>query len=255
MSNKTIPFALSLLFAGSLLCAATSSTDNMAESLMKLRAEVETLNSKIFDEKDSYKSEMRSFTAQKSELEGILSRKALTLKEIHKELANIQTKITKASKNSLGLKPIVFDAIEKLEVMIKGSIPFKTADRIAAVEKIKTELKSSLITPQKALSYVYNSYADEIRMTKENAIFKQSIQLDGEDKLVEVARVGTAMLFFKTPDDKVGYVTRSNNGWEYKEELNKDKQAEIFTIYDAFKKQIRTGYFTLPNALIISEEK
>ncbi len=255
MSNKTIPFALSLLFAGSLLCASTSATDNMAESLMKLRGEVETLNSQISDEKDAYKSQMRSLTAQKSELEGIISRKELKLKEIQKELSDVQVKITKASKNSLGLKPIVFDAIDKLETMIKTSIPFKTADRIAAVEKIKTQLQSSLITPQKALSYVYNSYADEIRMTKENAIFQQSIQLDGEDKLVEVARVGTAMMFFRTPDDKVGYVTRSNNGWVYKEELNKEKQTEIVNIFDAFKKQIRTGYFTLPNALILSEEK
>ncbi len=255
MSNKTIPFALSLLFAGSLLCASATSTDNMAESLMKLRAEVETLNSQISDEKDSYKSEMRSLTAQKSELEGIISRKELKLKEIQKELADIQAKITKASKNSLGLKPIVFDAIDQLEAMIKTSIPFKIADRLAAVEKIKTQLQSSLITPQKALSYVYNSYADEIRMTKENAIFKQGIQLDGEDKLVEIARVGTAMMFFKTPDGTVGYVTRSGNGWEYKEELNKDKQTEILNIFDAFKKQIRTGYFTLPNALILSKEK
>lgn len=255
MSNKTIPFALSLLFAGSLLCASTSATDNMAESLMKLRGEVETLNSQISDEKDAYKSQMRSLTAQKSELEGIISRKELKLKEIQKELSDVQVKITQASKNSLGLKPIVFDAIDKLETMIKTSIPFKTADRIAAVEKIKTQLQSSLITPQKALSYVYNSYADEIRMTKENAIFKQSIKLDGEDKLVEVARVGTAMMFFRTPDDKVGYVTRSNNVWVYKEELNKEKQTEIVNIFDAFKKQIRTGYFTLPNALILSEEK
>lgn len=255
MSNKTIPFALSLLFAGSLLCASTNATENMAESLMKLRAEVETLNSQISDEKDAYKSQMRSLTAQKSELEGILSRKELKLKEIHKELTTVQAKITKASKNSLGLKPIVFDAIDRLEAMIKTSIPFKTADRLAAVEKIKTQLQNSLITPQKALSYVYNSYADEIRMTKENAIFKQSIQLDGEDKLVEVARMGTAMMFFKTPDDTVGYVTRNNNTWEYKEELNKEKKAEIITIFDAFKKQIRTGYFTLPNALILSEEK
>ncbi len=252
MSNKTIPLACSLLLTGSILCA---STQNMAESLMKLRAEVETLNSQISDEKDAYKSKMRSLTAQKSEFEGMISRKELTIKELQKELANVQAKIKRASKNSLGLKPIVFDAIDKLETMITTSIPFKTEDRLTALKKIKTQLQSSLITPQKALSYVYNSYADEIRMTKENAIFKQSIHLEGEDKLVEVARVGTAMMFFKTPDDKVGYVKHTNGAWEYKEEFNKEKQTEILNIFHAFKKQIRTGYFTLPNALILSEEK
>ena len=251
MSTKTIPFALSLLCVATL---ASASTEDMAKSLMKLRAEVETLNSQVSDEKDAYKADMRSLVQQRNELKGMISREELKIKQIQKELQDVQSKIAKASKNSAGLTPLVLESIDNLEVMIKGSIPFKTEDRIASVERIKTQLKSGLITPQKALSYVYNAYGDELRMTKENAIFKQSITLDGEAKLVDVARVGTTMLFFKTPDDTVGYVIKSGNGWKYKQELNKEKQEQILGLFDAFKKQIRSGYFTLPNALIVNKE-
>ena len=232
-----------------------ANSDNMAKSLMKLRAQVEQLDSQIDDEKDAYKASMKSLTIQKSELEAMVSRKELKIKEINKELNSVKTKITEASKNSEGLNPIVNEAIDNLITMIKASIPFKTNDRIEAIQKIKEELASSLITPQKALSYVYNSYADEIRMTKENGIFKQTINLDGKNKLVDVARIGTAMMFFKTPNDTVGYVVKNGNDWSYKEELNKEKQTQILNIFDAFKKQIRTGYFTLPNALVLSEAK
>lgn len=253
MSNKTMSIALSLLLTGTVLMA--SSDDNMAKSLMKLRAEVEQLDSQINDAKDSYKASMKSLTMQKSELEAMVSRDELKIKQINKELNSVKAKIAQASKNSQGLKPIVNEAIDNLIAMIKTSIPFKTNDRIAAVQKIKEQLASSLITPQKALSFVYNSYADEIRMTKENAIFKQTINFNGKDRLVEVARVGTAMMFFKTPDNEVGYVTKDGNGWNYKQEFNKEKQNQILNLFDAFKKQIRTGYFTLPNALVLSEEK
>jgi len=252
MSKITVSITLSLLLGATTLMA---NSDNMAESLMKLRAQVEQLDAKISDEKDAYKAQMRSLSMQKSELEGTISRQELKIKQLQKELADVQSKIKKAGKNSQGIKPIVLEAADQLIAMMKHSIPFKTHDRIAAVEEIKMQLNSSLITPQKALSMLYNSYADEMRMTKENGIFKQTITLDGEEKLVEVARVGTVMMFFKTPDDVVGYVTKAGNGWDYKQELNKEKQDEILALFDAFKKQIRTGYFTLPNALITSEAK
>ncbi|WP_304545573.1 DUF3450 family protein [Sulfurimonas microaerophilic] len=252
MSKKTISIALSVLLSSTMLSA---NSDNMAESLMKLRGEVEHLDTQINDEKDAYKSSMKSLSIQKSELEAMVSREDLKIKQINKELSDIQAKIVAASKNSQGLKPIVIEAIDNLSAMMKTSIPFKTSERVESVEKIKQQLNDSLITPQKALSQVYNAYNDEIRMTKENGIFKQTIVLNSEEKLAEIARIGTAMMFFKTPNDTVGYVVKDGNSWTYQEELNKEKQTEILSIFDAFKKQIRTGYFTLPNALILSEAK
>lgn len=252
MSKKTISIALSVLLSSTMLSA---NSDNMAESLMKLRGEVEHLDTQINDEKEAYKSSMKSLSIQKSELEAMVSREDLKIKQINKELSDIQAKIVAASKNSQGLKPIVIEAIDNLSAMMKTSIPFKTSERVESVEKIKQQLNDSLITPQKALSQVYNAYNDEIRMTKENGIFKQTIVLNSEEKLAEIARIGTAMMFFKTPNDTVGYVVKNGNSWTYQEELNKEKQTEILSIFDAFKKQIRTGYFTLPNALILSEAK
>lgn len=252
MSKKIISITLILFLNATALMA---SSENMTESLMKLRAEVEQLDSTIADEKDEYKAKMKSLTMQKSELETLISREDLKIKQLEKELKLVKEKIVKASKNSKGIEPIVLNAIEDLVVQIQNGIPFKTNDRVESVLQIKKQMQSSLLTPQKALSMVYNSYADEIRMTKENGIFKQSIILDGQDKLAEIARVGTAMMFFKTPNERVGYVVKTENLWHYKEELNKDYQANILNLFDAFKKQIRTGYFTIPNALILSEVK
>ena len=252
MSNKTISIALTMLLSSASLMA---NNDNMAESLMKLRAQVETLNSQIDDEKDSYKASMKSLSLQKSELETMVSREDLRIKQLNKELARVKAQTLKSAQSSEGLTPIVLEAIDNLVLMIEASLPFKTNERIASILKVKEQLNSSLITPQKALSIVYNSYSDEIRMTKENGIFKQTIELNGKNRLVEVARIGTAMMFFKSPNDEVGYVSKLDNTWEYTQELNSEKQAQILNIFDAFKKQISSGYFTIPNALVLSEAK
>lgn len=222
---------------------------------MKLRADVETLDSKITQDKDTYKSSMRSLMRQKDDLESVIAREDLKIKQIKQELSKVAKEIKENSKNTKGLKPLLLEALNALETNIKESIPFKTQDRLRDVAKIKEQIATDLVTPQKGLALTWNAYADAIRMTKENGIFKQTITLDNKQRLAEVARIGTMMMFFKTPDDTVGYVSKDDSGYYYKKELNSDAQKQILALFDAFKKQIRSGYFKLPNALLSMETK
>ncbi len=252
MSTKMQNIALSMLIAGTSLMA---NSDNMAESLMKLRAEVEQLDSSIADEKDTFKGSMKSLRMQKNDLEAMIAREELRIKQLSVEMAKVKDEVKEAGKNSVGLKPLVLEALTMLENDIRTQIPFKTADRIADVQRIQKQVENDEITAQKGLALTWNSYGDAIRMTKENGLFKQTITLNGEDRLAEVARIGTMMMYFKTPNDEMGYVVKEGENWNYKEVIAKEQRDQIASIFDAFKKQIRTGYFTLPNALVAAEVK
>jgi len=251
-----LPNALKLWLAGSLVSATAllaGTEENMAESLMKLRAEVEKLGSQIQDEKDETKASMRSLVLEKNELDATIGREDLKIRQLEQEIAKVKKQIEAASKNSEGIKPVVTEAVANLKARIVSELPFKTAERLEDVERIETQMNAGLLTPQKALVQVWNSYADELRMSKENGLFKQTIQLDGKDRLAEVARLGTVMMYFKTPDDRVGYVAKDANGWYYKEAVDKAAKDQIVALFDAMQKQIRTGYFTLPNAIAATE--
>lgn len=116
-------------------------------------------------------------------------------------------------------------------------------------------MKSGNITQEKALSLVWASYDDTLRMTKEIGVFKQQIEIEKEQKLAKVAKIGTAMMFFVTPDDEVGYVKNSGGVYTYVVAEDDTSKEQIHTLFDALQKQIRTGYFTLPNALIVAGVK
>lgn len=232
-----------------------ASSENMAESLMKLRAEVEQLDASINDEKDTYKAGMNSLLRQKNDLESVVAREDLKIKQIERELENVRKQISEAGKNTEGLKPLLLDALTLIQTNIKGSIPFKTEERIADIEKIRSQLQSDLVTPQKALALTWNAYGDAIRMSKENGIFKQTINIDGQDRLAEVARIGTVAMFFKLPDNTVGSAQKEVTGWTFKESIAKKEQDQILALFDSFKKQIRSGYFTLPNTIAMTETK
>ena len=222
---------------------------------MKLRAEVEQLDSSIADEKDTFKGSMKSFRLQKNDLEAMVAREDLRMKQLTAEMGKVKKEVQEAGKNSVGLKPLVLEALARLQARIQTQIPFKTSDRIDDVTRIEEQLKKDEITAQKALALTWNSYGDAIRMSKENGIFKQTIELNGQDRLADVARIGTMMMFFMTPNDEVGYVVKDQQGWQYKQAINKEEMEQINVLFDAFKKQIRTGYFTLPNALVVTEAK
>lgn len=252
MPKITHSIALSLLLGVSALSA---NSENLATSLMQLRAEVEKLDNTITEDKENYRASIKSFLRQKDDLESVNAREDLKIKQIEQELDKVRKEIIEIGKNSEGLKPLVFDALELLSKNIVTAIPFKTKERLLDIETIESQLQNDLITPQKALALAWNSYTDALRMTKENGVFKQTITLDGQERLAEVARVGTMMMFFKTPDDNVGYVVKNAGVYSYKEVINKNEKEQILNLFDAFKKQIRSGYFTLPNAIVMTESK
>lgn len=234
--------------------SAAENVDELASSLMQLRSDVESLDTAIQDEKDTYKVKMKSLAIQKSELEATVAREELKIKQIQKELTKVQKQIKEASKNSEGLKPLLYTAIALFEENIKNALPFKTAERLADLNRIKLQLDNNQISPQKALALLWNTYDDAVRMSKESGLFKQTIQIDGESRLARIARIGSVAMYFQTPDERVGYVVKSGNDWKYNEVINKDEKKEIMDLFDAFKKHIKTGYFKLPNAIVSSSE-
>lgn len=222
-----------------------NNNEAMVKSLMKLRAEVELFHTRMEDEKDSYKTTMKSLSLQKNDLDAQLNRKITHFKEVEQNVKKIQALIIKRSSEDKTLKPLILSSIELLQSHIKGQIAFKTDERIKDIQMLKDQVLASLITPQKALTRLWSAYEDALRLTKENGLFKQTILLDGEHVLAEVAKIGMMMVYFKTPDEKVGYL----KGDKYIELVGSSSKANVLALFDAIKKQIRTGFFTLPNAL------
>ncbi len=229
--------------------------DSIVKSIMKLRGDVESLYTKIDDNKDVYKAEMKSNTMQSADSEAQINRQETALKLAEAEFSKVQKKIAKASNKNESIKPMLLGAIDSLRTIITKGIPFKTTERLADLATLQKNLIDDVITEEKALLLIWASYDDTIRLTKEIGKFKQEIVLDGEPVLADIAKMGSIMMFFSTPDNRVGYVTKEGEGYAYKVITQKEERVKIVNLFDSLQKQIRTGFFNLPNALILSESK
>lgn len=226
------------------------SDNSMVESLMKLRTEVESLHSQVQDDQDAFQSSMKSLALQKNDFEAQINRQETKLKEIDQDIIQTRDLIKKRSAKTEGLNPMIIKAIDDLQLVVSEGIPFKVALRQNDLKETKTQLEANLITPEQALSKIWGSYDDALRMSSENGLFKQPIMIAGKEKLAEVVKLGTVMLFFKLPTGEVGYAKKEAGKYHYIKESDETRQKQILVLFDAMKKQIRTGYFTIPYAVI-----
>jgi hypothetical protein len=241
-----------LLICGSLAASplmaqtnATENTETIVNNLIELRGQVEDLQAEMQILKAEHTQSMSYLNTRKTELEANIDRKELQIKQSQADVLQLQEKIKNMGLDSEQMIPQVLNMAATIKQGVAQGIPFKYAERSSVIDDITRDLSGRKITSQHAINRLWAFLEDEMRLARENAIYSQTITLNGEQVLVDVAKLGTVLMYFKTRDDQYGQAIKQN-GWQFKLfENDADKQA-VATLFDSLKKQIRQGHFTLP---------
>ena len=133
---------------------------------------------------------------------------------------------------------------------VQKSLPFKRAERVAALDAIESQLEEGLLGPEKDASRLWQFAEDELRLTRESGLYQQTLTVDGEEVLAEVARIGMVAMYFQTADGRVGRVARRGEEW-VTETLTDERDVDrLRSLFDAFKKGVRQGFFTVPSPVL-----
>lgn len=227
-----------------------SSLENLAKSLAKIRGEVETLQTQLDTEKEKHSSKMSALTSQLADLSVEERRQKLSIEKLQHSIEKMTENAKKTEQSGENLKPVLLTVLSDYKRHIQTGFPFKTEDRLKAIHDLENNVANQLIDPNKAVNQAWSLIEDEIRLSKENGIYQQTILLDGEKVLVDIAKLGTVFLFFQTRDNRGGIAKRSADGdWKFEAVDNAGDSERIKNLFDSLKKQIRQGYFEIPNPL------
>ncbi len=229
---------------------AQSTVDEMAAELSRLRGEVESKTSEIEEKKEAGKSQMRSLVAQKAGVEAEIQREQLRLQQLEQDLGRIRGRIAEAGQEQDKLAPAIGIAVQTLERTVRSGIPFRTEDRLEELHKIAREVEDHTILPSVALNRLWTWVEDEVRLTRENGLYQQTIEVDGEQMLASVARLGMVALYFKTPDGKYGAAVRQPDGtFGYRPFQDRADLERTAALFEALEKRVRVGFYELPYAI------
>ncbi|MDZ4728759.1 MAG: DUF3450 family protein [Xanthomonadales bacterium] len=228
---------------------ADEASENLASRLVQMRGQVDELQSELSLSRDEHKNRMAFLTAQLTELEAGRDREALRLQQLETELEKMRVDVAAAGDSSTTLEPILMEEIAALRQQVSRGFPFKVGERLAELDEIESQLSGGVLPAQRAFNRLWAFVEDEMRISRENAIYSQSISLDGSNVLVDIAKLGNAMMYFRTRDLKYGRAVETSQGWRFELFTTTADQERTARLFDALRKQIRQGYFELPNAL------
>lgn len=236
-----------MLFASGVMA---NNLENLAKSLAKIRGEVETLQTQLDTEKEKHSGRMTALASQLADLSVEERRQKLSIEKLQHSIEKMSANAKQAEQSGERLKPVLLAILSDYKRHIQSGFPFKAEDRMKTIIDLENNVNNQLIDPNKAVNQAWSLIEDEIRLSKENGIYQQTIPLDGEKVLVDIAKLGTVLLFFQTRDNQSGMAKRSaDGGWKF-EILEDTTEIEgVRILFDSLKKQIRQGYFEIPNPL------
>lgn len=255
--SKKLVFSRSSLLAACAFVALTAGgsealaeeLSGLAQRLAEIRGQVESLSDQLNARKTDVQEELRSLSRQKAELELEVQREDTRLDKLRQAVKQKRAEIATEAQANGAIAPAFTKNLAVVRAYVSKSLPFRVKERLSELDKIEEQSKAGLLPPQRALNRLWGFVEDELRMTRESGLFSQPVIVDGKDQLADVVRLGMVALYYKTPSDEFGSSVYENGSWSYRAVTDAEQRKQLRTLFETFKKQIRVGYFELPNAL------
>ncbi len=222
----------------------------LAEQLSETRAQVDSLAEKLENQRRVTRDELSALHAERAELQ-----RQVRLERIRQDtLAKLRAERTQRLDLQEGriltmLKPIQ-RSLTSVKRYVSVTLPFKREERMRRLEKIEADLAVTHPDPARALTQLWRFVEEEEALAGEIDLSQQPIELEGKRLLVDVVRIGMALMYFRLPDGDVGWVRRNEDSWRF--ERLKDAQA-IQTVKDVFS-DLEKNRVLGPKRILISTD-
>lgn len=232
-----------LLFLG---FNAFANLEDLTQKLVTLRGDVEVLAQEIETLKKTQQSALDSLVIRQANLESDIQKESFRKKQMETRISEIKNEVSKKSVGDEELVSVINDALDELNHYLSLSLPFNLEKRNQEVAKIKSDLNAKLIAPHAAAAKLWSFMEDELRLSKENTLLRQTITINDQQMLASVAKLGAMYLYFKTDSGLYGLAQWKNSKWEYLVLEDEVDQKNISDLMNSMKQQVRIGYFVLP---------
>lgn len=224
----------------------TRTLDNLVQNIIKLRGDLEGLDARIQRLESEHEARMSSLAQREGELAAQTERQELNMKQLERKLVDLRGQSDKAGVAARQLTPALKAAIDGVRQYVQTSLPFKRSERLAVLDDMLAQLDRGTLKAPRLANRLWSFYSDELRLTGDSAVYRQPIVIQGQERLVDVARLGMMSLYFRGDDGRFGYAARAGDDWIYRYLSAGAPTDEVAALFGALRKQLDTGFYRLP---------
>jgi hypothetical protein len=167
------------------------------------------------DNTDKLSSEYKIVSKQIEGLKVYNAQKRKQIKRQVERMEEIETTMKDASVLQRQIPPLSRRMYEGLKSFISLDLPFRLGEREERLSFIQKALDNPTVSPAEQLRQVLEGYTVESEYGMKMDTYKDTITIDGQDREVNILRVGRLVLAYQTSDlDQTGVWNKETNTWE-----------------------------------------
>jgi hypothetical protein len=198
-------FATGSLIIGTGAIGQTALNDVLNEgiSATKIAQESQVRVDTIVDETDKIVTQYK--TVLKT-VEDLKVYNAQLDRSIARQLVEME-KLTNSTKEVTNTKrqivPLLVKMTDALEAFIKNDIPFRYEERLAGIERLKDLMDNPDVEASEKFRSIFEAYQIESDYGRAFQSYKQKVNVDGQERDVDMLMVGRVALLYQTSDGSV----------------------------------------------------
>ncbi len=192
--------------------AAHAAGASMAE-LAELRSQVDQLASDLEAERAAARDELAALRSERAELERQVRAARTRKATLAKMRAEATQRAEAADDDARRWAGPMKAAVASARAHVDRGLPFATTARLEVLDGLDRDLQAAMPDYGRVLERLLRFVEEEQAMTGEVAYTQQRLDIDGRPQIVRVLRLGLALLYFRTEDDRVGWAVPSQGAW------------------------------------------
>lgn len=130
------------------------------------------------------------------------------------EKQSIEQQLTEFSEVEKGIVPLMYQLIDDLENFVSLDMPFLRTERSDRVLRLRRNMERSDLTVSEKYRQIMEAYQIESGYGRTIEAYSGSLDIDGEERTVDILRIGRIVLAYQTPDREVtGIWNRRDGAW------------------------------------------
>ena len=218
---KRISLPLLLCFAVTASANEVSVEVNM-ESILEIGRENQTLSASSQDRIDNTERQtdklINEYKVVSKQVEGLKLYNAQKRIQIQAQLDlmdKLDEQLVQVVVMQRQIPPLSRRMYEGLKSFISLDLPFRLGEREERLSFIQKALDNPTVSPAEQLRQVLEGYTVESEYGMKMDTYKDTITIDGQDREVNILRVGRLVLAYQTSDlDQTGVWNKETNTWE-----------------------------------------